>query len=224
MLTLAVIGTFYNRPHNAFPLMHRLFVDSTRKPDQAWLMCETEKDAKAIHDAFAELTQLELLDGPPPRAHVVVYPTPKVDGTYSEIPYSRKINWALERCTADLVVYLDDGSMPGPDKYRVMAAALEEHPDWGAVYCTQKRTGYVDETFVADTVVANGNGQLNYTQVMHRRTGDRWTTDMRWANPDLADGMFWEQLHGTLGVFHPAGGPFVHDDHHMPAPHAAGLS
>jgi hypothetical protein len=219
-LTLAVIGTFSGRHKNTFPLMHRLFGDGTRKPDEAWLMCETDQDATVIRDALAELQTLTGVTADPT---IVVLPTPTAGGTYTEIPYSRKINHALDRTGADLIVYLDNGSMPSPYKYQHMAAALENDPTIGAVYCTQKRTGYVNETFHADKVVENGNGQLNYTQVMHRYTSDRWTTDMQYANPDLADAMFWTALHERLGAFHPAGGLFIHDDHHMPGPHAAGI-
>lgn len=217
-----MIGTFYERHENTFALMHRLFVDATRQPDEAWLMCETEKDAEAIHDAFAELTRLRLITGQPSCVRVVVHPTPHDGTSYQEIPYSRKINWALDRANTDAVVYLDNGSMPGPDKYRTMVDELERL-GCGAVYCTQKRTGYLDETFVADAPVDRPGGRLNYTQVMHRPTADRWTTDMRYANPDLADSMFWDALAARFGAFQPAGGTRIHDDHHMPGPHAAGI-
>jgi hypothetical protein len=220
---LAVIGTFYGRPENTFALMHRLFVDGTRKPDEAWLMCETADDRDNIFAAFQELYDLELLDGIPDECNVLHYPTPLDAGRYAVIPYSNKINAALDATQADLIVYLDNGSMPGPDKYRVMAEALEKHPEWGAVFCTQQRTGFSPTTHVADGIVTDGYCAVNYTQVMHRLTTDRWELDMRHANPDLADALFWRALHRSLGDFHPAGGTTVHDFHHIPNPAAVGI-
>jgi len=223
-VTLAVIGTFFERHENTFPLMHRLFVDGTRKPDETWLMCESHKDAYAINEALEELCDLEVLDDWPEGAQVVVLPTPQTNGTYDVIPYSNKINSALDASAADLFCYLDNGSMPGPDKYRVMAQALEEHPEWGAVYCTQERTGFANERFTADKVMPNAYCQLNYTQVMHRKTSRRWTLDMQHANPDLADAIFWRDLHSDFGAFYPAGGGTVHDFHHIPHPGLAGVA
>lgn len=226
-MRLAVIGTFYGRHENAFPLMHRLFVDATRKPDEAWLMCEGHADASALGNAMVDLAREGLIDPrryPPDGTQILVKMTPKDEnGRYSTIPYSNKINWALDRVQADAVVYLDNGSMPGPQKYEVMLAALEQNPDWGAVYCTQKRTGFNPEVSYAEEVVPDAFCRLNYTQVMHRVTEDRWPTDMRHANPDLADGLFWRSLHESLGPFHPAGGRRIHDDHHIPSPSAVGV-
>lgn len=149
-----------------------------------------------------------------------------MDGRYKVIPYSNKINWALARQTGDAILYLDNGSMPHPRKVELMAAALEANPEWGAVYCGQHRTGYLDETYRAGpdaTTIANGNGQLNYTQVMHRPTSDRWTLDMAHADPDIADGLFWQSLHRTLGPFHPVGSDLILDEHHMADPKAVGV-
>ncbi len=222
-MRFAVVGTFFQRHENTFPLMHRLFVDGTRRPDEVWLMCEGKEDAEAIHSAFDELIELEVLDRVPLEASVVVVPTPRTYGSYDVIPYSNKINFALDASRADAFVYLDNNSMPGPDKYRVMAEALEENPDWGAVYCSQERTGFATETFLARYPMPNAYCQLNYTQVMHRATSERWTLDMAHANPDLADALFWGQLHEQLGTFYPAGGDMIHDFHHIPTPAAAGL-
>lgn len=220
MLSLAVIGTFYGRHENTLPLMHRLFVDSTRKPDEAWLMCETVADADAIINAYDELHEREAIDRWPDSIQLVTLPTPKIYGAYSVLPYAYKINYALERTKADLVVYLDNNSMPSPYKFEAMANALEKHPDWGAVYCTQKRTGFNETIFYAENPVEDGYCALNYTQVMHRRTDDRWPTDMALANPDTADGVFWRTLHASLGPFFPAGGARVDDFHHIPSPKA----
>lgn len=219
MLSLAVIGTFYGRHENSLPLMHRLFVDSTRKPDEAWLMCETMEDVDTIGYALSELYEMELLDTRP--GNLRLCETPRLDnGSYAVLPYANKINVALDESEADLVVYLDNNSMPSPYKFEAMAKVLEAHPDWGAVYCTQKRTGFNETIFYADNPVEDGYCALNYTQVMHRRTNDRWPTDMDLADPDLADGVFWRTLHASLGPFFPAGGSEVHDEHHIPSPKA----
>lgn len=212
-MRLAVIGTFYRRYERAFPLLARLYVDGTRAPDEAWLMCETVEDAQALYAANEELYAMELLERWPDGLHIIVLPTPKLGGKYLVIPYSNKINWALGHQTCDAIVYLDNNSMPGPDKYRVMLEELEEHPEYGAVYCSQNRTGATCEVFLADIVVPDAYSQLNYTQVMHRPTEDRWPTQMSLANPDLADAHFWRRLHASLGDFYPAGGKTIQDDH-----------
>lgn len=223
-MKLAVIGTFYGRHENALPLMHRLFVDGTRKPDEAWLMCESQEDSAALIGALEELYELEVLDGWPEGAQVEVLPTPRDDvGNYAVIPYSNKINWALDHSEADAIVYLDNGSMPAPEKYELMLAALEEHPDWGAVYCAQSRTGWNTQVAPALEIVHDGFCVVNYTQVMHRPTADRWSLDMALADPDLADAWFWRALHQSLGPFHPVAGRRVLDEHHMPSIAAQGL-
>lgn len=223
-MRVAVIGTFHERRGNTFPLMHRLFVDALRKPDEAWVMCESSADADAVEGALGELVWLGLLEKPVRGLNLIVLPTPKQnDGKYAVIPYSHKINYALDRTRADAVAYLDNGSRPSPDKYRLMVAALEQHPGWGAVYCSQQRTGMRDEVSVADAVVPDAFSNLNYTQVMHRVTDDRWDLDMRWADPDLADARFWRRLHRSLGPFYPVGGELPHDWHHIPDQKAVGV-
>lgn len=184
-------------------------------------MCETPKDAQALYEAYNALYEAEMLWEWPEGLQVITLPTPKKNGVYTVIPYSNKINWALDRIGyGDAVVYLDNGSMPGEDKFEAMLAALE---DYGAVYCTQRRTGYNEDVNVAEHVVTDAYCVLNYTQVMHRYTTDRWPTDMSYARPnDLADATFWRYLHVTLGDFHPVG-PKVHDEHHIPSPTAQGL-
>ena len=223
-LTYAVIGTFYKRHENSLPILKRL-LEQTRVPNEAWLMCETPEDVAALTDAARILYELEVIDRLPPWLFIRLCPTPRTaTGEYAVLPYAHKINDALElsgvRATG-AVVYLDNNSMPGPDKYRVMIEALETNPTWGAVYCTQKRTGFAPTVCEAIEPVADAFCVLNYTQVMHRRTPDRWPTDMALANPDLADGYFWRTLHERVGAFHPAGGTRIHDDHHIPTPAAA---
>lgn len=222
-MRFTVIGTFAGRRENSLPLLKRLYIDSTRRPDEALLMCEDDDDQQALIDAYWELYELELLDEHPPGLKVIRLPTPRVDGAFAVIPYAHKINRALDLATGDAVVYLDNNSDPKPTKYQTMIEGLEANPYWGATYCTQQRTGYVNQTFLADGPVADGFCALNYTQVMHRLTADRWPLEMALADPDLADGYFWRRLHVTLGSFYPVGGAEVLDEHHMPTPTAAGL-
>lgn len=196
-------------------LARRLLTDSTRRPDETWLLCEGADDVKCLRAALRGQD----------RSGVTVkrLPTPTLNGRYAVIPYSNKINWALDRTDADLIVYLDNGSTPHARKYELMCRSLEQWPDWGAVYCGQKRTGYMDVTYEARQIVDHADGQLNYTQVMHRVTEDRWPLDMALADPDVADGKFWGMLHRSLGAFYPAGVGYVLDEHHMPSPKAQGL-
>lgn len=222
-MRLTVIGTFYGRHENSLPLLKRLYVDSTRKPDECFLMCETTDDADVLLAAHQELYDLELLDGWPDGLDVRLCPTPRADGVYRVIPYSNKINAALDLATGDAIVYLDNNSDPKPTKYATMLTGLEQNPGWGATYCTQRRTGFNNQTFLADMVVDDAFCALNYTQVMHRPTQDRWPLDMALADPDLADGYFWRMLHLSLGAFFPVGGPEILDEHHIPSPAAAGL-
>lgn len=205
MSTLAVIGTFYRRWERTPLLLERVMVESTRPPDEFWIMCEDQADAGVVSE---EATADE-------RVRVHTLPTPCVGANYAVVPYSNKINWALDRSTADYIVYLDNGSLPHIDKYRLMVGALDEHPDWGAVYCGQRRTGYANHDAYTHGPVADAYCVLNYTQVMHRRTADRWTLDMRFAKPDLADAMFWRALHVNLGPFYPVGEGELLDEHHM---------
>lgn len=212
-MRLALIGTFFRRFEQTPRLLERVYTDSTRPPDEFWLMCEDAEDEARARAAVS-------LPVPGLRIHRLA--TPRAEGRYRVIPYSHKINWALDRTDADAVVYLDNGSMPSPRKFEVMLRALESHPEWGAVYCSQRRTGFRDEDSLALEVVPDAYCVLNYTQVMHRRTADRWPLEMSYANPDLADAVFWRRLHGSLGPFHPVG-PEILDEHHMEGAAAQGL-
>lgn len=224
-LRLTVVGTFFERYENSLPLLKRLYVDSTRKPDEALLMCETSMDSEALDRAYETLYDLELLDGWPDGLKIIHCPTPRREGgRYEVIPYANKINHALGVCTGDAVVYLDNGSDPKPGKYQAMIEGLEVNPEWGATYCTQKRTGMHEMISEAAIPIEDAFCNLNYTQVCHRLTGDRWPLDMALANPDLADGHFWRSLHVTLGAFYPVGGPEVLDEHHIPGASAVGVS
>jgi hypothetical protein len=178
-------------------------------------MCEGDDDAKVALDALKTLGK--------PEVGVVILGTPKTNGNYDVIPYSHKINWVLERTSADLICYVDNGSIPSPDKYKVMAEALENNPSWGVVYCSQQRSGIDEKAAWADSVCENAYAVVNYTQVMHRRTSDRWTLNMSKANPDLADALFWQDLHKSLGKFYPVDGARIHDWHHIPSHAAQGI-
>lgn len=212
MSRLAVIGTFYQRFENT-PLIAASIRGQTRQPDELWLMCEGSGD-RYVCEAQQWGTA---------KINVVTLSTPMADGRYAIIPYSNKINHALDRTGADYIVYLDNGSLPHHDKYRLMADALDEHPEWGAVYCGQHRSGYSETTDTADSPVPDAFCRLNYTQVMHRRTADRWTLDMAHADPDLADAIFWRDLHASLGTFWPAAPGRILDEHHIPSSKASGL-
>lgn len=221
-MRLALIGTFYGRHENTLPLMRRIFVESTRIPDEVWLLGETVEDC----DQIARALETVFLEGEVPfeRIRLQHLQTPRdQNGRYAVIPYSNKINHALERSSADAFVYLDNGSMPHPEKFRIMAEYLEWSFGAGACYCTQHRTGFRDDLSVADRVVEDAYCALNYTQVMHRATDARWTLDMRHADPDMADAIFWRELHKRLGAFYPVSPEIVLDEHHISSPKAVGL-
>lgn len=213
-MRLAAIATMYQRHDKTLPLLESILT-SSRVPDELWIMCEGDDDAKVALDALKTLGK--------PEVGVVILGTPKTNGNYDVIPYSHKINWVLERTSADLICYVDNGSIPSPDKYKVMAEALENNPSWGVVYCSQQRSGIDEKAAWADSVCENAYAVVNYTQVMHRRTSDRWTLNMSKANPDLADALFWQDLHKSLGKFYPVDGARIHDWHHIPSHAAQGI-
>lgn len=220
-LRLAVVAPFHGRHAATKKLLKRLLVESTRQPDELWIIAGDQKDYDVVEKAMDPLW--------PPNLILELHETPRdAKGKYLEIPYSRCINHVLDKSGADVFCYLDNGSMPHPEKYRVMMDQLEREPVGAGVYVTQHRTGYLDEIHYADKVIANGYGQVNYTQVAHFRSVDRWPLEMAHANPDLADAIFWSRLNDRMGAFYPAtldGDPsVVLDDHHMPSPAAAGIA
>lgn len=207
-----MIGTFHQR-HHRNPEIIAALASQTRKADEHWILCETDDDTRAFAEAYLEPESL-------PNLRLVTLPTPRTDAGYSVIPYSHKINWALDRTDADAIVYLDNGSTPDHEKFEVMTDALK---DRAVVYCGQRRTGIDDMELRADRVVENAYCYLNYTQVMHRRTADRWPLAMELATPtDLADAVFWTSLHQSLGAFYPAGDRVL-DTHHIESRKASGL-
>lgn len=214
-----------HKHENTFPLMHRVLVASTRTPDEFWVVCETEEDVRVVQYAIVDLIELELLDGFPDCLRLVHLPTPAsstaASAAYDVIPYSHKINYALDLSEADAFVYLDNGSIPAPEKYEVMAAELAR--GHYSVYCTQERTGFARTTFGLQGAISSPFCVLNFTQVMHGRTPARWSLDMRDANPDIADGKFFVDLVSLHGPIFPAGGEAILDFHHIPHPAAAHL-
>jgi len=130
-------------------------------------------------------------------------PTPRTpDGRYAVIPYSLKTNVALDATRADYIAYLTNDSMPLPGKYALMAKALDENPDWGAVYCTQEYSGPNGSGMrSAINVMQDAYCQVDHTQVMHRLTEDRWDLDV--GKMKLGDAHFWRKLHARLGAFYP---------------------
>jgi len=204
MNKLAVIGTFYQRHFNTYRLLKRVIEESVKAPDEFYIMCEGEDDTQVAYEAYAKLENIAKERG----VNVIIQhlPTPRnSDGRYAIVPYSNKINWALDRTACDYIVYLDNNSTPHINKYELMFNALENNPEWNAVYCNQHRTGYRTELWHANYVIHDAFCVLNYTQVMHKLTKDRWTLEMQYAVPnDIADGMFWRSLHKSLGSFYPA--------------------
>ena len=214
-MKLAAIATLYGRHDKTLPLFEQIF-SSTKVPDELWLMCEGVDDATAAINALNKLGKSSV--------GVTILETPRSsNGDYAVIPYSNKINWALDRSRADAVVYIDNGSMPSREKYGAMLKALEDNPSWGAVYCSQERSGYSKRTAWAGEILENAYAVANYTQVMHRLTDDRWTTNISHANPDLADALFWRSLHKSIGPFYPVDTNTIHDWHHINSQKAEGL-
>lgn len=120
------------------------------------------------------------------------------------IPYAYEINWVLDRTRCDYIAYATDDSWPEPEKFERMVAALDEHPEWGAVYVGQRRNG---SEHPADRVVEDAFCTLDHTQIMHRRSPDRWP--LEWDKIKLGDAHFWRCLHATFGHFYPVVGPIL---------------
>lgn len=170
----AIITAYGERGKRNIDKITAALLAQTRTVDQVWLV--TEDMGLGI-------------DLPTPRGE---------DGRYAVVPYAYKTNYALDRCDADYVFYVTDDSLPDPRKVEVMAGALDEHPDWGAVYCGQVRNGH---TYDARETMHDAYCRVDHTQVMHRLTDDRWSLDMR--DMRLGDAVFWRKLHASLGPFYP---------------------
>jgi len=186
------------------------------------MVCETEEDVRVAEAALAELIELDVLHRRPKSLRIEHLPTPHTGERYDVIPYSHKINWALDRTKADAVVYLDNGSMPAPEKYEVMLAGIDAGHQ--AVYCSQKHTGFSTGVRGLSGVIDQPKGRLNFTQVMHTVGPERWTLDMRHADPDWADGIFFLDLIPRVGAIYPVGTNDPLDFHHIPSPAAGHLT
>lgn len=221
MSTLAVIGTFYQRHDNTLPLFKRVLEESVLKPDEFWVMCEGEDDVQVAITAYSNILKDFNTD-----VHIEHLPTPKNSANrYTIIPYSNKINWALDHTSSDYMVFLDNNSMPHIRKYELMKKALDDNSDWGAVFCSQERTGIKYDLWTYDKPLGDAYCILNYTQVMFRRSPARWTLNMQYADPnDLADALFWRELHRELGAFYPVIlDNEMLDSHHIDSLKAVGL-
>ncbi len=187
MSRLALIGTFYDRP-NDVPLIASAVRTQTRPADELWLMHERPEDGAVIaHQDWGQA------------ANIVQVPIPRDDDGHPLVtPFTPLINHALDASSADYVVYLTDDSRPMRDKFERMAGALDEHPEWGAVYCWLARSNG-DEMHME---VGLGShpiryGHLDHTQVMHRRSPDRWPEAFDMIH--LADQEFWRCISRRFG-------------------------
>lgn len=197
MTTVAAIVTLYSRPHN-IPRLSEAWGAQVRMPDELWLIGEGRIMQEVYRSEW------------PDWLHIRDYPTPRnQDGSYAVVPYSNKINHALDHTKADYIVYGTDDSFPAHDKIKIMAAALDANDDWGAVYCEQSwRSPAGTEGHRGNMgPVDNAHSLIDHTQVMHRRTADRWTLNM--SQVRLGDATFWMELHKSLGAFMPV--PFTLD-------------
>lgn len=218
-MRFAVIAPWHGRHEATLPLIRRVMVESTRLPDEFWIVVEDADDLDVAIDA---LDTLGLRGSNSTGIELVMLPTPRTEkGGYAVIPYSHKINLALNRTSARCVCYLDNHSVPAETKYETMALGLQYHP---IVYVSQRRSGYVNEDHLAIDVIPDGHSRVNFTQVAHEITGDRWTEDMHWANPDLADALFWRSLAISLGPMYPVGGTTILDWHQMNSAAAEGIN
>jgi hypothetical protein len=201
MSTVAVLATFYRRPEVVAPIAAALRAQ-TRPPDELWLLCETDEDAALlVAQQWPIAPRLVQLDCPRDGS-----------GRPTQNPLAAELNFALDRTQADYVVYLPDDSLPEPRKIEAMAGALDEHPEWGAVYCAIIQTlpaGSKPRLCAANAVVPDAFRLLDMVQVVHRSTPDRWPLDV--ATLRLCDAYFWRSLHARLGAFYPV--PEVLDAH-----------
>lgn len=188
--SLAVIVTAYGeRGADNLPRLREAIRASTREPDETWVLVERIPQGRRLLGKWAGKTRHRIIDTP---RHE--------DGTYALVPYSLKQNYALDRTECDYIAYATDDSWPSPEKYAAMAAYLDSYPEVGAVYCTQDYGGV---TRVADLLMSDAHCKVDHTQVMHRRTADRWPEEIEHLT--LGDAVFWRRLHESLGPFYPLG-------------------
>jgi hypothetical protein len=190
-MKLAVIGTFYRRP-DIVPVIAECIRAQTRKPDSLWLLWEERSDAEALYAADWGMEVRVLPFG--------IFIPRDVGGRPLVVPPSAAINVALDLTDADCIAYLTDDSFPAPTKYERMVEALADH---GAVYCSQ-RYGYAGSwhgTRNADREQGSPFCVVDHTQVAHRRSDDRWPTDLQWM--PYSDGEFFRRLVARFGPLYP---------------------
>jgi hypothetical protein len=194
---LAVIAPWHGRHANTEPILRRVLLESTRPPDELWIVVEDDEDARAVMRA-CDVLGIDL-----PRLHVL--PTPRLEnGDFAVIPYSLGTNYALDRTDCDYIAYLTNDSMPEPRKYELMTRALAENPEWNVVYCGQRRNG---NDYPPRGVLDSAFTVLDHTQVMHRRSDVRWRLAM--ADILLGDAYFWQDLGGP---YYPVGDTLILDE------------
>lgn len=194
MSSLAVIGTFYRRPW-AVPRIVEALQAQVRSPRRVWWIWEDPSDALTQSPGLRSVVSLQSL--PPSDVNPLAHP----------------INIVLDIEDADYVTYLADDSLPHPRKYEVMAQALDENPDWGAVYCAQEhgRVGSPEEWLAAKwgsgsirearAPEYNPFARVDHTQVMHRRCEARWPLSR--GDAALSDAHFFRDLVDELGPLMP---------------------
>lgn len=201
---MTVIATLHQRHENTLPIVRRLYSESTRKPDECFLMCEDYSDWNTADQAAMSYTTKGM--------NIVHLPTPKNGSKYDVIPYSNKINYALDNMSGDYVLYVDNQSMPHQRKIELMAGALDDNPSWVGVYCAQRRS--LDGPVHPADKPTHGYCALNYTQVMHRRAPERWVLDVKYGNPDFADAEYWRAIGDSKDkLFYPVAPDLVLDEH-----------
>ena len=194
MSKVSAILTLYNRPHNVKRVAEAW---SAAGPDELWILGE----GKIMQEVYRQEW--------PDWLHIRDLPTPRdTNGRYLVVPYANKINYALDRTTCDYITYGTDDSWPAFDKLKLMAAALDANPEWGAAYCEQSwQSPDGAESHRGNMgVVSNAYAVIDHTQVMHRRGTSRWSLD---GDIRLGDALFWQELHKEFGPFYPV--PFVLD-------------
>lgn len=188
MTRLAVIGTFYRRPH-LYPGIAAAIRAQTRQPDELWCMYEDPSD-------LVELAKQRWGDATVYFVPVVV---PRDEhGRMAVVAPSLCINVALDRTDADFITYLTDDSLPLPDKYAAMVAVLEGGA--GAVYCSQDFSDGGDIRWAREEQ-PDPYCRVDHTQVAHRRSPDRWPTDLKTVR--ASDGVFFRDLVARFGPLAP---------------------
>jgi spore maturation protein CgeD len=196
---LAVIFTAFNRPW-AIRSISDALDEQTRHPDMLLVPCERAVDLMAV---------VAGVFSPALDAWAIHLPEPESVNALGYV-----INDALDYTDADYITYLTDDSRPHPDKYRLMAQALDENPDWGAVYCSQDY-GSVEspEAWLAAAGRYDGSRRtareptsdpftrVDHTQVMHRRCEARWP--ISYDDRKLSDAHFFKALVEEVGPIYP---------------------